>query len=298
MNTSTKKYTILNDKVVKTLLSKNEPFTKEYMCRIIHKTTDIPLSDLQKDLMLVHPSIPVKQDVVGSETDVLYQTKDYYIDIEVNYRYSNVLESKNTVYIAQLLLRDVKSYQDYLKVKKVLQININNYDIFGLGKFIYRSALMEKDYHKIRSDKIEIIDINLDYLRKVDYNDIKKNSLESDLYFLIEENQEVLSQLYEGDGIMLSMQKEVTSLMGCIDDYFYYDKKHLEQSEAYQNGLADGKKSGMAEGQKLGQKLGQKESKLAMAKKLLMEGLPKDLIQRVTGLSKKVLNVLIREQSK
>ena len=149
---------------------------------------------------------------------------------------------------------------------------------------------MEKDYHKIRSDKIEIIDINLDYLRKVDYNDIKKNSLESDLYFLIEENQEMLRKLYEGDGIMISMQKEVTSLMGCIDDYFYYDKKHLEQSEAYQNGLADGKKSGIAEGQK--------ESKLAMAKKLLMEGLPKDLIQRVTGLSKKTLNDLIREQNK
>ena len=34
MNTSTKKYTILNDKVVKILLSKNDPFVKEYMCRI------------------------------------------------------------------------------------------------------------------------------------------------------------------------------------------------------------------------------------------------------------------------
>ena len=193
MNTSTKKYSILNDKVVKTLLSKNESFTKEYMCRIIHKTMDIPLADLRKDLTLVHPSIPVKQDVVGSETDILYQTKDYYIDIEVNYRYSNVLESKNTIYMAQLLLRDVKSYKDYLKAKKVLQINICNYDLFGLGKFIYRSTLMEENYHKIRSDKIEIIDINLDYLRKVDYNDIKKNSLESDLYFLIEENQDILS---------------------------------------------------------------------------------------------------------
>ena len=288
MNTSTKKYTILNDKVVKILLSKNDPFVKEYMCRIIHKTTDIPLSDLRKDLTLVHPSIPVKQDVVGSETDVLYQTKNYYIDIEVNYRYSNVLESKNTIYIAQLLLRDVKSYQDYLKVKKVLQINICNYDRFGLGKFIYRSTLMEKDYHKIRSDKIEIIDINLDYLRKVDYNDIKKNSLESDLYFLIEENQEMLRKLYEGDGIMISMQKEVTSLMGCIDDYFYYDKKHLEQSEAYQNGLADGKKSGIAEGQKLGQK----ESKLAIAKKMLQAGVSETFICRMTGITKKELQRL------
>ena len=238
--------------MVKTLLSKNESFTKEYMCRIIHKTMDIPLADLRKDLTLVHPSIPVKQDVVGSETDILYQTKDYYIDIEVNYRYSNVLESKNTIYMAQLLLRDVKSYKDYLKAKKVLQINICNYDLFGLGKFIYRSTLMEENYHKIRSDKIEIIDINLDYLRKVDYNDIKKNSLESDLYFLIEENQEILSKLYEGDEIMLSMQREVTSLMGCVDDYLYYDKDRMEQSEAYQNGLAEGKKSGMAEGKKLG----------------------------------------------
>ena len=89
---------------------------------------------------------------------------------------------------------------------------------------------------------------------------------------------------------MLSMQREVTSLMGCVDDYLYYDKEYLEQSEAYQNGLAEGKKSGMAEGQK--------ESKLAIAKKLLIEGLPLTLIQRVTGLSKKVLSDLMREQSK
>ena len=86
-----KKYSILNDKVVKTLLSKNESFTKEYMCRIIHESSDIPLADLRRDLTLIHPSIPVKQDVVGSETDILYQTKDYYIDIEVNYRYSRVV---------------------------------------------------------------------------------------------------------------------------------------------------------------------------------------------------------------
>ena len=302
MNTSTKKYSILNDKVVKTLLSKNESFTKEYMCRIIHKTMDIPLADLRKDLTLVHPSIPVKQDVVGSETDILYQTKDYYIDIEVNYRYSNVLESKNTIYMAQLLLRDVKSYKDYLKAKKVLQINICNYDLFGLGKFIYRSTLMEENYHKIRSDKIEIIDINLDYLRKVDYNDIKKNSLESDLYFLIEENQEILSKLYEGDEIMLSMQREVTSLMGCVDDYLYYDKDRMEQSEAYQegreSGLAEGKKSGMAEGKKLGQMLGQKESKMAIAKIMLDAGESLKKVKLYTKLSKNELQKLINEQSK
>ena len=112
--------------------------------------------------------------------------------------------------------------------------------------------------------------------------------------FLIEENQEILSKLYEGDEIMLSMQREVTSLMGCVDDYLYYDKDRMEQSEAYQ----EGRESGLAEGKKFGMVEGQKESKLAIAKKLLMEGLPLTLIQRVTGLSKKVLSDLMREQSK
>ena len=98
----------------------------------------------------------------------------------------------------------------------------------------------------------------------------------------------MLRKLYEGDGIMISMQKEVTSLMGCIDDYFYYDKKHLEQSEAYQNGLADGKKSGIAEGQKLGQK----ESKLAIAKKMLQAGVSETFICQMTGITKKELQRL------
>ena len=153
---------------------------------------------------------------------------------------------------------------------------------------------MEKDYHKIRSDKIEIIDINLDYLRKVDYNDIKKNSLESDLYFLIEENQEILSKLYEGDEIMLSMQREVTSLMGCVDDYLYYDKDRMEQSEAYQ----EGRESGLAEGKKFGMVEGQKESKLAIAKIMLDAGESLKKVKLYTKLSKNELQKLINEQSK
>ena len=98
---------------------------------------------------------------------------------------------------------------------------------------------------------------------------------------------------------MLSMQREVTSLMGCVDDYLYHDKEYLEQSEAYQNGLDEGKKSGMVEGQKLGQmlgqKLGQKESRLAIAKKMLQAGVSEAFICQMTGVPKKELKNLIQE---
>ena len=46
---------------------------------------------------------------------------------------------------------------------------------------------MDKKHHQITSDKLQIIHINVAYLRKKDYNEIenKRNKLMKDLYLLI-----------------------------------------------------------------------------------------------------------------
>ena len=46
--------------------------------------------------------------------------------------------------------------------------NINNYDLFKEGRFIYESSIREKVSHKKRDELITIYDINLEYLKKID----------------------------------------------------------------------------------------------------------------------------------
>ena len=65
--------------------------------------------------------------------------------------------------------------------------------------FIYQSVVMESRIHIERNKYLEIYDINLDYLRKVDYNNIKKDSLEYYLYYMVVKDIKQIKFIYEGD---------------------------------------------------------------------------------------------------
>ena len=86
----------------------------------------------------------------------------------------------------RVLLKQTKPNEE-INLKPIIQININNYDIFDKKEFIYRSFIMESKYHLKRDDTISIIDINVDLLSEIDYTNIKgeKDSLVSYLNYIV-----------------------------------------------------------------------------------------------------------------
>ena len=123
-----------------------------------------------------------------------------YYNVEINYSHNPITDFKNMCYICELFLRQLKSKTPkvYSKIKKVLQININGYDRFSQGKFIYTSHISEDALHQIRNDCLKIVDINLDYLAEMNYNNLEKyesDSLERLLYVFEETLRSVLLHL-------------------------------------------------------------------------------------------------------
>ena len=192
---SEKNLVIINDKYIKKLLF--DPDMEEYVQKVISLVTDIVLKELMQGFTMLHPDIGVGRDTVDSEADLIYVYKDAYINMEVNIVYSKTSETKNYVYTNQLFLREISSSKDYRNAKKVIQININNYDRFGKNLFVYQSIIMESKTHIEQNHYLEIYDINLDYLKKVDYNNIKKDSLEYYLYFMIIKDTQKIKFMYE-----------------------------------------------------------------------------------------------------
>jgi len=95
---------------------------------------------------------------------------------------------------------------------------------------------MDYKYHKIVSDMIQFIHINLDYLRNLDYNEAIKedNKLISDLYFLVCGVDE-LDDVYKGvDNLMKEIIDESKKIAGIEKMNLYLtdeemmelDKKH------------------------------------------------------------------------
>ena len=230
------KFPLLKDKVAKKLFTEKK-VGLEYLRKIISLAIGIPMDMIDKDIKLIHPNIGVNKNIVNSEADVVLENGEFYVNLEMNYYNNETSDIKNGLYLCHLLLRQVKNAKEYENLKKVYQINLNSYDALGKEEFIYHSKLYEKKYHIERSDFIEIIDINLEKLRQIDYNTLIKSNdmtLEKALYLFVCDDIEKLNAIYEGDRLMKKLMKENEDLLKDFDEMLYYDRDKMFENACYE----------------------------------------------------------------
>lgn len=227
--------------------------------------------------MLSIPRINASVNTKYSIADVILENNTSIINIEINYVDTETGQVKNLRYICNLILRQIPIGMED-KIKPIYQININNYDIFKKDKFIYRSYLMEEKLHIKRDDFITIIDINVDFLNNIDYNNIKddKDSLEYLLYIFVNDNKEELDKLYLDDIIMEKVRDKLHVLHSEDLEDLYYDHEEFRKQCSYDLGLKEGKS----------------EKAIEIAKKLLNLNVSIDNIIEATGLTKEEIESL------
>lgn len=224
----------LNDKVATIILNDEE--LKDYVASVISKSTGIDYELVSHNLVLDSNRINASVETKYSEVDAMYHNDDIYFNIEVNLSKGMSTEKKNFRYICNAILKQVPPGSKD-KFKKVYQININNYDILNKNEFIYQSSLIEEKYLVKRSDFLKIIDINMDYLRKLDYNVIEEetNSLEYLLYIFVCEDKEKREELYSDDTIMEKVNKKLEELNKLIEEV-YFDPEETWKEISFEEG--------------------------------------------------------------
>ena len=269
----------LNDKVIKKVLSFENQDIRNYIARIIAHTTNIPYECLKDNLVPVHPEFGS-----NSTGDLTFCDGNVYFGIEVNYSRNHTTKRKSLTYGYQLTLRQLANSENYKDLKPITIININARDgVYGLGKFVYETILMEKKYHKEYTDLIKIYDINLSYFKKVDYNRINDGLLK-DLALFVIEDEKILKRIYEGDREVKMVKKNLENFVKQFDEAFYCSEEELQRQideemkeEGFNEGYNDGFNNGFDKGSK--------EEKIHIAKSLLkMEGISKEQISKATGL--------------
>ena len=277
------KFPLLKDKVAKKLFTEKQ-VGLEYLRKIISLAIGIPMDMIDKDIKLIHPNIGVNKNIVNSEADVVLENNEFYVNLEINYYNNETSDIKNGLYLCHLLLRQVKTAKEYEALKKVYQINLNSYDALGKEEFIYHSKLYEKKYHIERSDFIEIIDINLEKLRQIDYNTLVKSedmTLEKALYLFVCDDIEKLNAIYEGDRLMKKLMKENEDLLKNFDEMLYYDRDKMFLNACYEKGYDKGKQEA------------RQERNIEIAKEMLNKRMKlKDIID-ITGLTEKEIKEIV-----
>ena len=271
---------LLKDKVVKKLLNSENPICREYLVRLISASTGISVKLLRNNIELVTPNINSNSNYVNSVSDVMVKDNENYYNIEINYNNVPIAIVKNNIYMYNSILRQVHKSDDYKNVKGVIQININNYDLFSKGEFVYDSMMIEKKHHIVRDNMLRVIDINLDFLSNIDYNKIKKGNkynLEKLLYFFVCNDKKLLDNIYNGNGLMRDISKIFNIDIEDLDKQLYYDYDEYMKEVSYEQGEIDKQKS--------------------IIKNMLNKNYPKEEILELTNLKEEELNKIIEDIS-
>ena len=193
-----------------------------FSARIISDLIGADYEEVYNNITLSSEEIAFSALTINSTADSIYHDDATYFNIEIN---AHDIESKPKQlesYVYQLYLSQLHSYEDYNKIKKIVQINIDAYDFYGYNEFMYNIFLTEQKYHFIASDSIQIYHLNLDFLRHIDYNDnvINENMLMKDLYFLICGSDKLDLVIEKSDRLMKDIIDESKKIAG-------FEKMHL-----------------------------------------------------------------------
>ena len=224
-------YGFINDRAAKLLLT--DINLRDYVCLIISKLLKLNYNYVKNNLELVHNGVNKNQNIKGKDTDALFENDYSVINFEFNTEYKSAYIIKDNMYVFHLYLRQLKPGEKENKIKPIYQINVNNFDIYQKGEFIYKTQLCETTYHCIRDNNLVIYDINMDFLKKLSYNEIDgmpSDSLEK--LFLVFYNREDFNyeQFYDGNPIMERVIKRLEEMWENFDDMLYYDVEKLRKA--------------------------------------------------------------------
>ena len=273
-----KKY--LSDDIAVMIL--NDPKHKEYLASIISSTIHLDKQYVMDNMEYYNTRLYESIKNKHTEADSIFEIPEGFINIELNYNNYLGGKIKNTIYALHLIIRQTKPNESYTNIKKVWQINLNNYDYYQKNEFIYHTVLMESKYHIKRGDLLEIVDINLDFLYKLDYTEIRK--LKSDdlkwlLYIFVCTDEKSREKIYQDDEMMEKVGESMKELSEEFDKRLFYDHEEFKKMIAYNEGEMNGKNER------------NKEIAKSMLKKYSI-----DEIISITGLSKEEIESLKEEE--
>lgn len=286
----------LRDRVVKKLFTNYED-GKKYLSLIISNIIDIPVEVINVQLRFIHPQVSVNENYLNCEADLIVDLDDLTVNIEVNGFSNELIENKNIGYVCHLKLKG--NVDSLRKHKKVIQINLNAYDITKKDILVTKTEMYNHDLQKTLHSFVTIYDVNLEKVAKMSYTDIRKEkngTLVKLLYLLVNSNEEELRTAYEGDVFMNEMVNHARELTENFDLLLYYDSDELMKNaikdEAHKIGMQLGEEKGMEIGLEQGLEQGQQESLIKIATKMLEENYEVNEIAKITSLSvKKIVNL-------
>jgi predicted transposase/invertase (TIGR01784 family) len=262
----------LNDYIFKRLMGEEE--SKDNLIAFLNailnpddqkKLVSLELLDSNKELI---------KEMIFDKTgrlDVRAKTADgMQVDIEVQINNQKNMDKRTLFYWGKLFLEGIKQGDDYIKLSKVITINILDFDYLDIAKFHSTYHLWEdNEQNYLLTDLIEVHFIELPKFRRFDQKDLRGNPLHRWLKFFDKMlSEEELKELTQMDSVINRAEKKLEYLSSDEETLALYrareDSAHERANLLY---------------------TGRMEGKEEVAKNMLAENMSLELIAKITGLS-------------
>ena len=228
------------------------------------------------------------------------------IEIQIINRY-NMIE-RTLFYWSGLYYNVLQKGADYKEIKKVIAINILDYNEFDEGPYHEIARLRREYLYKILTDKIEIhfiqipkfkkqrkdmktkLDMWMDFISQIDEKEVKNAMSKNKEIKKAQEEYEYLTGDEEERRIAFLREKAIR------DENSIFDAgKDIGRKEGKEEGKKEGIAIGREQGIEIGKEQGIKQNKKEIAKSMLKEKMPIETIMKVTKLSREEIEKIEKE---
>ena len=269
----------LNDYIFKKLFGENE--VKDNLIAFLNAVLDRKDKKRLVTLEIVDNKELTREFVTDKTAilDVRAKTEDgTQIDIEVQLTNQHNMDKRTLFYWGKLFNENISKGEDYRNLKKVITINILDFDYIDLEKFHTKFHLWEdeaKEY--MLTDLVEIHFIELPKFNRLEEKNLKEDKLQRWLTFFNKDiSDERLRELMKMDNDIKKAEERL--------EYLSSDKETIEIYKAREKSLHE--RANMINGAKEeGLKEGVKQGIEKTAKNLLLIGMDLEIISKATGLA-------------
>lgn len=221
------------DPVFKSLLTNEN--NRGYLEDLISYVTKIPKEIISKNMVVVNNQLPIeKYNNKQMNTDILVEIERNVINLEMNAQKEIGIFEKNAAYYQKLMVDQYKRSADYRNIKRVIQINFNDFKYFSDEDIIIKFQMTSENGLYIDPIYGEVYHVNLAILKKLWYNEGKKQSLNDfdlKLLMLCASERETLDELAERDESLMNVKKNIEELSDDEDIIGLYDVKKAAEWE-------------------------------------------------------------------
>ena len=280
---TSRKYNLKNDIIFKTFFSRkgNEIFLIDFLNALLK--IDIEKITIREEVNLEQLSTEEK----GGRLDLQAELNSgIIVNIELQIRNELNIEERTTAYSAKVMARNIERGTKYEDIKRVIMINILDYEIFDFNEYVSESVTVLDKHreHELLND-IKYYFVELPKFRK-QHPDMN-NKLNQWLAFIDDTDRRLIKMAEKKNKVLEKARVEINYLTGDAE------VKWLEElREKWEMDRISAISYAEKRGKEIGEDIGRKKEKEEIAKKLLEQNVDMETIISATGLTEQEIESL------